>query len=334
MRAVVLHRQGGPEEFELQDLPDPVAPPKGAVVRLKACALNHRDTWIRLGQYGRIQLPCVLGSDGAGVVESVGEGVGTGLIGRRVLIDPSIAWGPDPRAQGPDFVILGMPHQGTLAEKIAQPIERLHEIPAHLSFVQAAALPLSGVTAYRALVTRGEVEAGQQVLVTGIGGGVATFALLFAKALGAHVAVTSSSEEKLSRAKALGAECGVNYQTPGWEQALVKEAGRAFDVIIDGAGGEGLNQLVAIAAPGARIVLYGATRGVPKALDLRRIFFRQLELRGTTMGTTADFAHMLRLVEQAHLVPVIDQVFPLVEVVEANRRLAGQQQFGKIVLEC
>lgn len=334
MRAVVLHRLGGPEELKLEELPDPIAPPGGAVVRLRAAALNHRDTWIRLGQYGRIQLPCVPGSDGAGVIESVGEGVGAGLIGRRVVIDPSIGWGPDPRAQGPDFFILGMPHQGTLAERIAQPIERLHEIPPHLSFTQAAALPLAGVTAFRALVTRGEAKAGDHVLVTGIGGGVATFALRFAKALGAQVSVTSGSDEKLEKAKVLGADWGANYRTPGWEKALVKAAGRPPDVIVDGAGGDGLNQLVAIAAPGARIVVYGATRGPPAALDLRRIFFRQLDLRGSTMGTAADFTAMLKLVEEARLEPVIDRVYPLGEVVEASRRFEGQEQLGKIVLEC
>lgn len=334
MRAVVLHRQGPPEELKLEELPDPAPQPGEALVRLHAAALNHRDAWIRQGLYSRIRLPAVLGSDGAGVVEAVGEGVDAAWIGRRVVIDPNIDWGPDPRAQGPNYRILGMPDQGTLAERIAQPVARLHELPAHLSFIEGAALPLAGVTAFRALVTRGEPRPGDHVLVTGIGGGVATFALLFARALGCQVSVTSGSDEKLARALALGATWGANYRAPDWAKGLVKQAGRPPDVIVDGAGGAGFNQLIAIAGPGARVVTYGATLGLPAEVDLRRIFFRQLDVRGSTMGTPADFAAMLALVARHQLRPVVDGVWPLAEAAEANRRLEQGGQLGKIVLDC
>lgn len=334
MRAVVLHRQGPPEELKVEELPDPVAPPGGAVVRLHGAALNHRDAWIRQGLYARIRLPAVLGSDGAGVVEAVGEGVDASWLGRRVVIDPNIDWGPDPRVQGPDYRILGMPDQGTLAERIAQPVARLHEVPAHLSVAEAAALPLAGVTAFRALATRGEPRPGDHVLVTGIGGGVATFALLFARALGCQVSVTSGSDEKLARARELGASWTANYRAPDWAKGLVKQAGRPPDVIVDGAGGPGFNQLIAIAGPAARVVTYGATQGLPSEVDLRRIFFRQLDVRGSTMGTPADFAAMLALVARHQLRPVIDGVWPLAEAVEANRRLEQGGQLGKIVLDC
>src|SRR6202022_2856236 len=196
MRAIVLQQKGTPADLKLEELPDPTPPDGGAVVRLHAAALNHRDVWIMKGQYARIRLPCVLGSDGAGVVESGAGG------------------GAHPRAQGPDFLILGMPEQGTMAERIAMPLSRLQPIPEHLSFEEAAALPLGGLTAYRALVSRGDLLADDHVLVTGIGVGGGTLALLIARALGADVSVTSGSAEKLARAKELGAMFGISYKTP------------------------------------------------------------------------------------------------------------------------
>ncbi|MBS2022119.1 MAG: zinc-binding dehydrogenase, partial [Deltaproteobacteria bacterium] len=232
-----------------------------------------------------------------------------------------------------DYVILGMPDPGTFAEKIAQPLDKLHTIPAHLSFQEAAALPVAGVTAYRALVTRGEAKRGEHVLITGIGGGVATLALVFAKALGCDISVTSSSADKLARAKELGARWGVSYKEPGWEKALVKEAGRPPDVILDGAGGEGFSQLVAMAGPGARIVTYGATRALPSTIDLRRVFFRQLDIRGSTMGHSGEFVDMLKLIEREKVRPVIDRVFTLDQVRDAHARMDEGEQLGKIVLD-
>ena len=200
MRAVRLHEIG--QQFQVDQVPDPVAPAGGAVVRLEAAALNHRDEFIRVGLYARIQLPAILGSDGAGVVESVAPGADQSWVGRKVVVNPSDGWGDDPRAQDmKTFLIRGMPRPGTFAEKIALPLDRLEPMPEHLSWPEAAALPLAGVTAYRALVTRGEVKRGDHVLITGIGGGVATVAMQLAQALGAQVSVTSGSEEKLQRAQ-------------------------------------------------------------------------------------------------------------------------------------
>lgn len=334
MRAIRLERQGAPEELKLVELPDPLAQPGGVVVRLRAAGLNRRDVFIRQGLYPRIQLPCVLGSDGAGEVSSVGAGVDASWIGKRVVLLPGEGWGQDPRVQGRDFLILGMPKQGTLAEQIAVPVSQIREAPAHLSFEECAALPLGGLTAYRSLVTRGELRAGEHVLVTGIGGGVATLALVLARALGAQVSVTSGSEEKLAKARALGAIAAVSYKTKGWEKELVAQAGRPPSLIIDGAGGDDLNALIAVAAPGARIVAYGATRGPPKALDMPRLFFKQLDLRGSSMGSDADFDAMLALVSSAQVRPVVDRVFPLAEAVEANRLLEQSEQMGKIILSC
>jgi zinc-binding alcohol dehydrogenase/oxidoreductase len=330
MRAVLCERQGPPEEMKVIDLPDPVAAPGEAVVRLRACGLNHRDVWIRQGLYARIKLPCVLGSDGAGVVES-GD---PAWVGKRVVLIPCEKWGENPSVQSKDFLILGMPRQGTMAQKIAVPVSMLVELPPQVTFEDAAALPVAGLTAYRSLVTRGGLQAGEHVLVTGIGGGVATLSLLFAKALGAQVSVTSGSEEKLSKARALGAIAAVSYKADGWEKELVKQAGRPPSLIIDGAGGDGLNALIAAAAPAARIVLYGATRRSPSSLDMAKIFFKQLDIRGTTMGTDEEFRAMMDLVAREKVKPVIEEIFPLEQAVEANRLLEASGQMGKILLDC
>jgi NADPH:quinone reductase-like Zn-dependent oxidoreductase len=334
MRAVVCERQGPPEEMKLVELPDPVPGPGDAVVRLHYCGLNHRDVWIRQGLYARIQLPSVLGSDGAGVVESVGPGVDPRLKGKRAVIIPCEKWGADPGAQGKDFLILGMPRQGTMAEKIAIPASMVVELPEQISFEDAAALPVAGITAWRALVTRGGLKRGEHVLVTGIGGGVATLALLFAQALGARVSVTSGSDEKLAKARGLGAIAGVNYKGKGWEKDLVAQAGSAPSLVIDSAGGDGLNNLIAAVAPAGRIVMYGATRLSPSKLDMAKIFFKQIDLRGTTMGTDDEFRAMVKLVAEHRLRPVIEKVFPLSQAVAANRLLEESGQMGKILLDC
>src|ERR1700694_2681585 len=194
----------------VQQLPDLVAAPGRAVVRLKAAALNHRDLWTQLGLYPNIKLPVTLGSDGAGVVTSVGTEADRSWVGREVIINPSLDWGPDPRAQGKDFRILGLPDNGTFAEQVSIPVANLAPKPAHLSWEQAAALPLTGLTAWRALFPRAQLKPGERVLVTGTGGGAALIALQFAAAAGATVWVTSSSPEKLARAETLGAAGGVH----------------------------------------------------------------------------------------------------------------------------
>ena len=319
MRAVRLHEIG--QQFQVDQVPDPVAPSGGAVVRLETAALNHRDEFIRMGLYAKIQLPAILGSDGAGVVESVGPGVDSSWVGRKVVVNPSEGWGTDPRAQDlKTFFIRGMPKQGTFAERIALPLDRLEPMPEHLSWPEAAALPLAGVTAYRALVTRGEVKRGDHVLVTGVGGGVATVAMQLAQALGAQVSVTSGSE--------------VSYKQKGWEKELVQQAGGPPSLVIDSAGGPDFGALLNAVAPGGRIVSYGATRGPAEKLELTRVFFKQIDLRGTTMGTDEEFRAMLLLVARERVRPLVDHVFPLSQAAEADRRMAQGEQMGKIVLNC
>ena len=333
MRAVVLHAVGAPEQLKVEERPTPVPGPGEALVRLRAAALNHRDVWIRLGQYAGIKLPIVLGSDGAGQVTAVGDGVDSGWMGRDVIIDPSFNWGPDERAQGPAFNILGLPVDGTYAEYVRVPTANLHPKPAPLSWEEAAAIPLASVTAYRALVTRGRLEAGETVLVTGIGGGVATCALLIATHLGARVYVTSGSDEKLAAARQHGASGGVNHRSDDWTKTLVAEMGGRPDMVVDGAGGETFNRALDVVRPGGRVVSYGSTTGPAKTVEIRRIFWKQLNVLGSTMGTPADFREMTKLYASG-LRPVIDSVFPLDQAAAAHARMEAGDQFGKIVLTC
>jgi zinc-binding alcohol dehydrogenase/oxidoreductase len=329
MKATVLTEVKKP--LVLHEVPDLTAAPGQAVVRLKAAALNHRDLWTQLGLYPGIKLPITLGSDGAGTVTAVGSPGDQSWVGREVIINPALGWGADPRAQGPDFRILGLPDNGTFAEQVAIPVANLAPKPAHLSWEQAAALPLAGLTAWRALFTRAQLKSGERVLVTGVGGGAALFALQFAIAAGAEVWVTSSSPEKIARAQALGAKGGAKYRDTDWAATLQKQSGR-FDVIVDSAGGDGFGSLIDLTAPGGRIVFFGATTGNPKALDMRKSFFRQINLLGTTMGSPADFAGMTKFVETHKITPVVDRVFPLDQADAALRHMEAAAQFGKIGL--
>lgn len=322
----------GINELRLNDVPAPQPRPGEAVVSLRGAALNHRDVWIKLGQYAGLKYPCIPGSDGSGVVTAVGANVDAQWIGREVIIYPALNWGTNERAQGSDFSILGLPREGTLAEQIAVPVEQLALKPAALSWAQAAALPLAGLTAWRALSTRAQVMGGERVLVSGIGGGVAVFALQFAVAHGAEVWVTSSSTEKIARAVELGAKGGANYTETDWATGLAQTAGR-FDVIVDSAGGPGFDALLDLAAPGGRIVFYGATRGNPSGLALRKIFWRQISLLGSTMGSPSDWWAMTNYVSQYRIVPVVSEVIPMDRVAEAFALMERGGQFGKIVVE-
>jgi len=332
MRAVVLHAVGDVEHLRMEQRPDPHPGPGEAVVRLRAAALNHRDVWIRKGQYAGIKLPIILGSDGAGHVAEVGLGVDMSWVGRDVVIDPSLNWGTDERAQDSSFHILGLPVDGTYAEMVLVPAANLHPKPAHLSWEEAAAVPLASVTAYRAVVTRAQLQRGETVLITGIGGGVATTALVIAARLGAKVWVTSGHEAKLKAARTYGAEGGVNHRKDDWAKTLVAEIGHRPDVVIDSAGGDTFNKALDVLKPGGRLVTYGSTLGAADRVEIRRIFWKQLNVLGSTMGPPSDFAAMLKLYEDG-LRPVIDKVFPLEQASDAHIRMEAGDQFGKIVLK-
>ncbi|MCC5021657.1 MAG: zinc-binding dehydrogenase [Candidatus Synoicihabitans palmerolidicus] len=317
-------------ELSVNEVSDPTPATDEVVIELKAAALNHRDLWIKQGQYAGLKWPTLPGSDGAGVVAE--RQVGAGFkAGDAVVINPGFSWGDNPQAQGKGFRILGLPRDGTLAERIAVPATQLAPKPLHLNWAEAAALPLAGLTAYRALCTRARLRASERVLVSGVGGGVALFALQFAVADGAEVWVTSSSEEKIAKAVELGARGGFNYTQPDWEKTAVQEAG-SFDVIIDSAGGEGFDALVDAAAPGGRIVFFGATRGDPNVLSMRKVFWKQLSLLGTTMGSPDNWAAMMAFVAEHQIKPIISDVFALEDAGAAFDLMARGGQFGKIVV--
>ena len=334
MKAIRMNEPGGPEVLVLEDVPDLEPGPGEVVVALKAAALNRRDVFVRKG-VAKVPLPLTPGSDGAGVVSAVGAGVTRVAEGDEVIILPSLSWGDDQRAPGPGFRILGGPDQGTYAEQIVIAAENVYPKPGRLSWHEAAALPLAGLTAWRALFSRARVQPGETVLVIGIGGGVATFALHLAKAAGCKVVVTSSSDEKLEKAAALGADVGVNYATAGDEwAAAVKEAnGGGVDVVIDSVGSTWAGS-VDSCAPGGRVVVFGGTGGAKVEMAVRPMTLGQVGLLGTTMGSPAEFAQLLAAVDAQSWVPVIDSVRPLADAAAAHEREEAGLHFGKLVLEC
>ncbi|MCI0419716.1 MAG: zinc-binding dehydrogenase [Acidobacteria bacterium] len=334
MKAIVLDELGEPEKLKLEEWPDPTPGPGEVLIRLKAAALNHRDVWIRTGRYAGIKLPIILGSDGAGEVVDVGPSVDSELLGRPVVIYPAMNWGSGDRAPGADFKILGLPDNGTYAQLLTVPASQVFQKPPSLSYEEAAALPLALLTAYRTVVTRAQVRAGETCLITGIGGGVSSFVLQIARAIGARVLVTSGSDVKLDHARQIGAAGGANYRTQDWgKEILVLCENRGLQAVIDSAGGETFEKALELVSPGGRVVTYGATTGPAKQIEIRRIFWKQLNVLGTTMGTAQEFEAALKFYDEKQLRPVIDQVFPLSEAAAAHRRMEEGGQFGKIVLK-
>jgi NADPH:quinone reductase-like Zn-dependent oxidoreductase len=326
VRAVRIHEDGGPEVLVVEEAPDPELGPGAVLVRLRASALNHLDVWIRKG-LPSVPKPRILGADGAGVVEALGEGVTGFELGERVVLNPGI------EAGGGRIHVIGEHGDGTNAELIAVPATNVHPIPEGLSFEGAAAFPLVFETAYRMLVTRASLREGEWVLAWGIGGGVSTAALAIAKALGANVLVTSSSDAKLERARELGADATVNHAT-GDVKAAVQEAtdGRGIDVVVENVGEATWATSLQVAAPGGRITVCGATSGPNPPAALHRIWWKQLSILGSTMGTGEDFAGAYELVATGRALPVVDSVLPLEEIRAAHERLEAGEQLGKIVL--
>lgn len=319
MNALVLTALHQPLEYISRQVP--VAKKGEALVALHAAAINHRDVFITQGLYAGIRTPVIPGSDGAGEYQ-----------GRRVLLYPALAWGHQSTHQGKDFRVLGMPDDGTFAAYISIPRPNIFEMPEHLSWEQGAALPLAGLTAWRVLFSRCRLRKGEKVLITGIGGGVALLVLQFALAAGAEVAVTSGSAAKLGKALAMGATHGANYREADWDKRL-KQAAGGFDVIIDAAAGSGFPALIGLAKPGARIGVYGGTLGKIDQFSMQPVFWKQISLLGSTMGSPQEFAKMLRFVAEHQITPVIDSVFALSDGNAALARMERGEQFGKIVLK-
>jgi NADPH:quinone reductase-like Zn-dependent oxidoreductase len=327
---LVVREFGGPEALVVADVPELVPAPGEVVVDLRAAALNRRDLRVVAGGWPGVSAPLVPGSDGAGIVRALGSGVGGISEGDEVVIQPGIDWGDDPRVLGPGFKILGGPDDGTFAEQVRVPAVNVFARPARLDWQQAAALPLAGLTAWRALFTRGRLTSGQTVLILGAGAGTSTLAVQFARAAGARVLVTSSSAEKIARSVELGAEAGFDYGAEGWEQEVVEHSGGGVDLVVDSAGT--WQSSVACVRAGGRVVVFGSTVSPTTELDVRAYYFRQIDLVGTMMGSPLDFRAMLRACGTQTWTPVVDSARPLAQAGDALRRMAAGEHFGKLVL--
>ena len=315
MKAIRIHEDGGPEVLRYEDAPDPEPGPDDVLIHLRAASLNHLDVWVRRG-LPSVRKPRILGADGAGVDDS----------GRRVLINPGIE-------HGDRITVIGEHTDGTHAELIAIPSSNVYPIPDGLSFEEAAAFPLVFETVYRMLVTRAALREGEWVLAWGVGSGIGSATLVIAKALGARVIAASSSDAKLELARGLGADAVVNYET-GDVVGAVKEAtaGPGVDVVVEHVGeATWQTSLQAVRAHG-RIAVCGATTGPNPKAALHRVWWKQLTILGSSMGTKADFEGVYELVASRRARPVIDTVFPLADARAAHERMESGEQFGKIVL--
>lgn len=332
MQAIYLRNPGGVEQLQLEDIPDPTLHAGEVLVKLEYAAVNRRDIWLRSGGQMQSQMPFVPGSDGAGVIVEVGEGVVGHQKGQEVVIYPCLNWGPHADHPGDAFEILGGPSDGTYASLIRLPAGNLLPKPPNVSFEEAAAFPLAGLTAWRALVTKANLLPGESLLIPGVGSGVATFALQIGKLLGASVFVTSHLDEKLERASSLGADGGLNYTRSGWQNEIMEISGGGVDVVLDSVGSATFGKSIDLLHPGGRVITLGATTGADLAINLRSIYRKQISILGTMMGTLEEFQQLLRVIRSGQLRSIVDRVFPLERTDEAHSYLENQEQFGKVLL--
>lgn len=342
MKAVRIHEHGGIDKLRYEDAEEPkLTSSTEAIVRLKASALNRIDIWNRRGLTGMdYSLPHVLGADGAGIVAEVGEQIRNIRKGDAVCLFPGSGCGQcefcltDREFMCVHLRVLGERLDGTYAEYVRLPGKNCFPIPPGLSFEEAAAFPLVFITVWRMLVTNAGLKPGEHVLILGIGGGVATAALQLAKHMGAHVIVTSGSDEKLELAKNWGADHGINYRRSDFaKEVRVLTEKRGVDVAVDCVGGNSWGKSLAALAKGGRLVTCGATAGADPPTDIRRIFWNHLKIFGSTLGSRDEFRQLLAFMQNSEVRPIIDQLFPLRDAAEAQRRLEEGRQFGKIVLQ-
>ncbi|WP_252502658.1 zinc-binding dehydrogenase [Sporosarcina sp. Marseille-Q4943] len=320
----VIHVNG---QLKIDEMQEPIARNGEVVVALHAAGLNRRDIKVP-ERRGSVAEPLILGSDGAGVIESIGEGVDNWSVGDEVIINPSLRWFEQSAAPPEGFDILGMPDHGTFAEKIAISADQIERKPDNLSMDEASVLALAALTGYRALFTQGELKKGDTVFIPGAGSGVATYLIQFAKNTGARVIVSSRSEEKRKKALELGADLAIDTNGD-WAEALTNET---IDLVIESVGRATFNRSLELLKPGGRIVVFGATTEDVIELDLRKFFYGQYQLFGSTMGSREELRAMLKHVEEFGTKPVIDKVYRLEDGLEAFQDLESSEQFGKLVL--
>jgi NADPH:quinone reductase-like Zn-dependent oxidoreductase len=342
MKALTLVAHGGPEQLKVQELPQPtIASPDQVLVRMRTAALNRLDLLIAAGLPGpALQFPHVVGSDGAGVVEQAGEAVRQFRTGDRVMINPTLSCGDCPAcSEGEQSLcarlrVLGEHCAGTVAEFVVVPAQNLVPVPTAMPWPQAAAFSLATLTAWRMLVTRARLEAGESVLIWGIGGGVALAALQIAKLIGARTIVTSGSEAKLATARGLGADVSFNHRNADVVAEVKRHTGgRGADVVVDSVGEETWNGSLRAMRRGGRLVVCGATTGPMVSLDLRRLFWHQWSILGSTLGNRQEYAEIVSHAQEGRLWPVVDRVVPLAASIAAFERLQRGEQFGKLVIE-
>jgi len=341
MKAAVIHEHGDLDVLHVEDIDAPRPGPGEVVLNVVDAGLNHLDIWVRKGRPGaRLSTSHVLGSDAFGIVAEVGAGVESPKVGDRVIINPALSCGHcefcrrGEQSECVSFGIMGLSRSGTLAEQVAVPAGNCYPRPDHLSDEEAGVFALTYVTAWRMLVTRAALKPGESVLIHGVGGGAALASLQFAKLMGAEVFVTSSSNDKLSRARRLGADHTLNYQKESVAKWIEHEtSGRGVDVAVDAVGAATWPLDFTCLRKGGRLVLCGVTTGSKAESDLRTLYWNQLTILGSTMGSGEDFRQMLRAVTVNKLKPVVDRVFGLGRVRAAMERMEADKQFGKIAIK-
>ncbi len=340
MKAVRLHESGGVDRFLYEDAPDPVASPTEALVRVRAVALNHLEAWAAKMRPGvTFPAPRILGSDVAGVVEAVGDALSGVEVGTPVMLQPGVSCG---RCQAclsgrdnlcPSYGLLGQARNGGLAELVAVPAVNLIPKPDNLSFEEAASIPLVFLTAWHMLAARAKVEQGETVLVNAAGSGVGVAGVQIAKMLGARVIASAGSDAKLTKARELGADDVINYNSSDLaDEALRLTGGRGVDLVFENVGDAVFEGSVRALATNGRIVTCGATAGNRVSLDLTSLFLRHHSVIGSTMGTKGELLRLIPFFASGRLKPVVDRVYPLSEIRSALQRMLDREQFGKIVL--
>jgi NADPH:quinone reductase-like Zn-dependent oxidoreductase len=341
MKALAFKQFGGPETLELQDVPDPTIRPDQVLVRVRACALNHLDLFVREGIPAlKTPLPFWTGCDIAGDVVEVGSAVTGVKIGTRVAVNPNLTCDRCEYCRAGEhslcvrYGILGEHAPGGMAELVAVRGDRVLALPDAISYEDAASFVLTNMTAWRMVMTQGQLRAGQDVLILGVGGGVSSTAVQIAKLAGARVLVTSSSDAKLERARALGADVGINYATDDWAKAVFEKTGRrGVDLVVENVGASTWKQSLRSLRKGGRLVTCGATTGPIGETDIRIVFWNQISIIGATMANDSEFHQVMRLLFDGRLRAIVDEVVPLADGAAAQRRLAEGKQFGKIVLK-
>lgn len=328
MKAFIHKGVKGLEGTSYEDIEE-IDPTFGEVkVRLMYAGLNHRDLFV-LQRHKETEPALIIGSDGAGIIEAIGEGVEGVKVGDEVIINPSMGWKNKSSAPPEGFEVLGLPDHGTFAEKITISAENIEPKPTHLSWEEAGVLSLAALTAYRALITRANVKPNDTILLPGVGSGAVSFLLMYAKAIGSRVIVTSRSETKREKALELGADVAIDSNS-NWDEVL---KGEKVDIVIETVGAATFNQSISQLRKGGTIVTFGASAGDEVTLNIRDFFYGQYSMLGTTMGSRDEYREMLHFISRYKIKPIIDKVFPLRETKQALTRLDDAEQFGKIALK-